>query len=105
MVHATSHFLKIYLLLLSVEDSGGTNSFKDKEVVRAEMGLEWMLRPEAKMDRGPRVAVENEPEVAKNEEVCSEFQIGKLFRDLGCCDISTYNGVVCHTVCKSHFIG
>ncbi|XP_024019954.1 CWF19-like protein 2 [Morus notabilis] len=51
------------------EDSGGANSFKDKEIVRAEMGLEWMLRPEAKMDRGPRVAVENEPEEAKNEEI------------------------------------
>lgn len=81
-----SHFIEVYLLLLSIEDSGGANSLKDKEIVRAEMGLEWMLRAGTKTDRGPAVAVENEPEEAKDEEVRSESQIVNLFQNLGSCD-------------------
>ncbi|PON83323.1 Cwf19-like protein [Trema orientale] len=39
------------------------------EIVRKEIGLEWMLRPDVKMDRGHEVTIQNEPEVdAKSEE-------------------------------------
>ena len=49
-------------------DGGGANSLKDMEIVRKEIGLEWMLRPEAKREEIP---VEIEPEATTNEEVCS----------------------------------
>lgn len=52
-------------------DGGGANSLKDMEIVRKEIGLEWMLRPEAKTDRKPTMAVDNEPEKVLTDEVCT----------------------------------
>ena len=54
--------------MLRIDGSDGDNSLKEKEIVRKEMGLEWMLRPEAKREEIP---VEIEPEATTNEEVCS----------------------------------
>ena len=59
-----------FLFLLYIDGSGGDNSLKEKEIVRKEMGLEWMLRPEAKREERP---AEIEPEETKNEEVCVQI--------------------------------
>ncbi|XP_048333604.2 uncharacterized protein LOC107422825 isoform X2 [Ziziphus jujuba] len=45
-----------------------TSSLKDMEIVRKEIGLEWMLRP-AKTDSKPTMPVEDEPEKAPTNEV------------------------------------
>lgn len=39
------------------------------EVVRKEMGLEWMLRPAEKRDEGPVMTVDNQSEEIPTEEV------------------------------------
>ncbi|KAK1569187.1 hypothetical protein Q3G72_033611 [Acer saccharum] len=50
------------------DDGTKSNSFKEKEVVRKEMGLEWMLRPAERADRRPLVSVDNQPEETPAEE-------------------------------------
>ncbi|KAI9196588.1 hypothetical protein LWI28_025249 [Acer negundo] len=50
------------------DDGIKSNSFKEKEVVRKEMGLEWMLRPAERADRRSPVTVDNQPEETPAEE-------------------------------------
>lgn len=51
-------------------DSGaGTDSLKEKEIVRKEMGLEWMLRPGEKRDDRPAMIVDDKFEETPTEEV------------------------------------
>lgn len=50
-------------------DDGGANSLKDMEIIRKEIGLEWMLRPEAKADRKPTMTVDDEPKKELDDEV------------------------------------
>ncbi|KAK3190252.1 hypothetical protein Dsin_029813 [Dipteronia sinensis] len=50
------------------DDGTKSNSFKEKEVVRKEMGLEWMLRPAEREDRRPPVTVDNQLEETPAEE-------------------------------------
>lgn len=50
------------------DDNRGSESFKEKEIVRKEMGLEWMLRPTERTERKPLVAVEKQPDEPPYEE-------------------------------------
>ncbi|KAL5781843.1 hypothetical protein ACOSP7_006872 [Xanthoceras sorbifolium] len=50
------------------DDGTRSNSLKEKEIVRKEMGLEWMLRPAERADRRPSVSVDNQPEETPAEE-------------------------------------
>lgn len=46
------------------------DAFDDREIVRKEMGLEWMLRPDDRTGRKPAVRTEDAPpEASKEEEV------------------------------------
>lgn len=51
------------------DDNKGSESFKEKEIVRKEMGLEWMLRPAERTERKPLVAVEKQPDEPLYEEM------------------------------------
>ncbi|KAF8021840.1 hypothetical protein BT93_G2091 [Corymbia citriodora subsp. variegata] len=42
--------------------------FDDQNIVRREMGLEWMLRPEQKTERSPPITVDKVPLETANEE-------------------------------------
>lgn len=57
----------------SIDDNRGSESFKEKEIVRKEMGLEWMLRPTERTERKHLVAVEKQPDEPPYEEVCCQF--------------------------------
>ncbi|XP_050269888.1 uncharacterized protein LOC126713964 [Quercus robur] len=53
-----------------LSDGGaGTDSLKEKEIVRKEMGLEWMLRPGEKRDERPAMIVDDKFEETPTEEV------------------------------------
>ncbi|GLT61061.1 hypothetical protein SLA2020_337960 [Shorea laevis] len=55
---------------LSDGGRGTTNSLKEEmEIVRKEMGLEWMLRPAEKRDEGPVMTVDNQSEETPTEEI------------------------------------
>lgn len=56
-----------------VDGNKGSESFKEKEIVRKEMGLEWMLRPAEKPGRKPTATVDNQPDEPPTEEVCCKF--------------------------------
>lgn len=47
---------------------------KEKEIVRKEMGLEWMLRPGEKRDERPSMIVDDKFEETPTEEVYSYFE-------------------------------
>ncbi|KAH9682199.1 hypothetical protein WN943_028999 [Citrus x changshan-huyou] len=49
------------------DDYRGSESFKEKEIVRKEMGLEWMLRPAERTARKPLVPVEKQPDEPPEE--------------------------------------
>ncbi|KAJ0034051.1 hypothetical protein Pint_24660 [Pistacia integerrima] len=52
----------------NLADYGGGSSIKEKEIVRKEMGLEWMLRPAERTDRRPAVTVNSQPDKPPAEE-------------------------------------
>lgn len=63
-------FPVILFIWLYCVDYGGGSSIKEKEIVRKEMGLEWMLRPAERTDRRPAVTVNSEPDEPPAVEVC-----------------------------------
>ncbi|XP_035542899.1 CWF19-like protein 2 isoform X1 [Juglans regia] len=54
---------------LSESDEGTTHSMKEMEIVRKEMGLEWMLRPAERRVERPVVTVDNHSEETPTEEI------------------------------------
>lgn len=59
------------LFTIFVDDAGGSHSLTDKEIVRKEMGLEWMLRPSDNSERKPATTSDQVPEEPQADEVCS----------------------------------
>ncbi|XP_038703649.1 CWF19-like protein 2 isoform X2 [Tripterygium wilfordii] len=51
------------------DDGRRTNSVKETEIVRKEMGLEWMLRPGERIGGKPKEVVDKEPEEPATEEI------------------------------------
>lgn len=60
--------IHIYFAIHCIDGKGG-----DLEIARKEIGLEWMLRPEARVNKPPAIAIENKPKETLTEEVCPEF--------------------------------
>lgn len=56
-----------------IDDNKGSDSLKEKEIVRKEMGLEWMLRPAERTERKPMMAVDKQPNEPLSEEVSCHF--------------------------------
>ncbi|KAG2722139.1 hypothetical protein I3843_02G100100 [Carya illinoinensis] len=54
---------------LSESDEGTTHSMKEMEIVRKEMGLEWMLRPAERRVERPVVTIDNHLEETPTEEI------------------------------------
>lgn len=54
-------------------DNRRSESFKEKEIVRKERWLEWMLRLAERTKRKPSGAVEKPPDEPSYEEVCCQF--------------------------------
>ncbi|CBI26380.3 uncharacterized protein LOC100264750 [Vitis vinifera] len=52
----------------SLDDAGGSHSLTDKEIVRKEMGLEWMLRPSDNSERKPATTSDQVPEEPQADE-------------------------------------
>ena len=63
----------IQILYVAIYDNRGSKSFNEKEIVRKEMGLEYMLRPAERTARKPLVPVEKQPDEPPYEEVCCQF--------------------------------
>lgn len=59
--------------------------FDDQKIVRREMGLEWMLRPEQKTERSPVISVDKELFETVNEEAmkANPRELNPYFKDNG----------------------
>lgn len=66
------------VLVLCCIDFGGGSSIKEQEIVRKEMGLEWMLRPAERTDKRPVVTVNSQPEEPHDQEVCHFINLACL---------------------------
>ncbi|EEF35967.1 nucleic acid binding protein, putative [Ricinus communis] len=51
------------------EKDVGFDSPEDREIMRKEMGLDWMLRPADRTDRKPAVNIDDQPQEPHTEEV------------------------------------
>lgn len=62
--------LEQHYLSFSADDAGASHSLIDKEIVRKEIGLEWMLRPNDNIERKLATTSDHPPEEPHAEEVC-----------------------------------
>ncbi|KAK4750264.1 hypothetical protein SAY87_027713 [Trapa incisa] len=68
------------------DDDISEGAFDEQEIVRKEMGLEWMLRPEDRIGRRPTVSTEDEPPEASKEEELKKVnpkELNPYLRDNG----------------------
>uniref|UniRef100_A0A5B6ZK00 Putative CWF19-like protein 2 n=1 Tax=Davidia involucrata TaxID=16924 RepID=A0A5B6ZK00_DAVIN len=67
------------------DDGGGSHSLNDKDIVRKEMGLEWMLRPKDDMERKSATTSDHKPEEPPAEEIkeLNPRELNPYFKDNG----------------------